>query len=184
MNDTNTRYSTIAIWLHWTIFALIAANVVVGGWAEDAEGAEKASYFATHMSIGITVLLLSLVRLAWRLGHRWPALPAAMPAWERVLARTTHVVFYVLMIGIPLLGWAAVSAFGGQVGPLFGVIPWPNLPIGEGRALGSALGGAHGLMVKALYVVLALHVAGALKHQFVDRDHVLARMLPFLRRGA
>ena len=183
MRQTASRYSTVAIVLHWLIFALIIANVFVGGWMEDAEGPAKFEQFQMHKSLGLTVLALSLARLVWRLTHPAPPLPADMALWERALARTTQALFYVLMIGIPLLGWAAVSAGGAPEAPLFGVLPGPNLPIAQDEPLSHALGDAHKAAVKSFYVLLALHVAGALKHQFIDRDDVMARMLPFLRRG-
>lgn len=182
MREDRSRYSTISIVLHWLIFVLIFANATVGGWMEDAEGLQKFEHFQLHKSLGLAILALSLFRFGWRLTHRWPAFPDRMATWERVLARGTHIAFYVLMIGAPLLGWAAVSAGGAPETPLFGMLPGPNLPIGQYEGLAGRLGDAHKTMVKAIYVLLALHVAGALKHHFIDRDDVLARMLPVLRR--
>ena len=179
MREKMSRYSTVSIILHWTIFLLIFANATFGGWMEEASSADKLQYYELHRSVGITVLLLSLVRLGWRFAHPWPAFPEAMPTWERILARATHVTFYVLMIGAPLLGWAAASSGGAPASDLFGVIPWPNLPLAD-ESLSETLGSAHTLSVKAIYVVLALHVLGALKHHFFDKDVVLARMVPFL----
>lgn len=184
MREARTRYSTVSIVLHWVIFALILANATFGGWMEDAAPSDKLGYFALHKSVGILVLVLSLLRLGWRIVHPFAPFPETMPGWERLLARGTHILFYILMIGAPLLGWAAASAGGAPAVPLFDVLPWPNLPLPENEDLGEILGGVHKLMVKAIYVVLGLHVLGALKHQFLDRDEVLYRMLPlsFLRR--
>lgn len=183
--DARAHYSSVAITLHWLIAALIIANVFVGGAMEDAKGAAKAQIFVYHMSVGISVLLLSLVRLGWRLREPWPALPAGMAQWERLLARLTHVGFYVLMIGVPLLGWATVSA-NPRVSGLewWGVIPWPELPLAKSDDLAETLGDTHEASVKLVYVLLALHVAGALKHHFLSKDDVLARMIPLLRRRA
>ena len=181
MPESRTRYSTVSIVLHWAIFILIFANVIFGDWMEEALPSEKLGYFQLHKSVGLTVLALSLVRLGWRFGHPWPSFPETMATWERWLARGTHILFYVLMIGVPLLGWAAVSAGGSPEVPLYGAIPAPNLPIAQGRDLSEALGGLHKTMVTAIYVVLAVHVLGALKHQFLDRDEVLHRMLPLIR---
>lgn len=184
MREARSRYSTVSIVLHWTIFALILANATFGGWMEDAAPPDKLGYFALHKSVGILILALSLIRLGWRIVHPFAPFPETMPAWERLLARGTHILFYILMIGAPLLGWAAASAGGAPPVPLFDLLPGPNLPLPENEDLGEALGGLHKLMVKAIYVVLALHVLGALKHQFFDRDATLYRMLPlpFLRR--
>jgi cytochrome b561 len=157
---------------------LLVANVLVGGWMEDAKGLAKLDWFAMHKSLGISIFVLTLIRLGWRFGHPWPALPANMAAWERGLARFTHVAFYVLLLAIPLLGWAAASAGGAPSTSWFGLFPVGNLPIPESRDLGEALGGAHKLLVKATYVLIALHVLGALKHHFLNRDGVLHRMLP------
>jgi len=182
MREDRSRYSTVSILLHWTIFVLILANATFGGWMEDATApADGLRYFALHKSVGITILLLSLIRLGWRFAHPWPPFPGGMAQWERILARGTHILFYVLMIGAPLLGWAAASAGGAPEVPLYGAVPAPNLPIAQGKELSEALGGVHKLMVKAIYVVLALHVLGALKHHFLDRDEVLSRMLPLFR---
>jgi cytochrome b561 len=180
MREARTRYSTVSILLHWTIFILIFANATFGGWMEDAAPPEKLSAFALHKSVGILILALSLLRLGWRIAHPFPPFPETMRNWERVLARGTHVLFYVLMIGAPLLGWAAASAGGAPTVPLFDLLPGPNLPVPQDDDLAKALGGLHKLMVKAIYVVLAVHVLGALKHQFLDRDEILHRMLPLV----
>ena len=182
MRERRSRYSSVSIALHWTIFVLIFANATFGGWMEDAAPGEKLSYFQLHKSVGITVLVLSLIRLGWRIAHPWPRFPDTTPKWDRVLARGTHVLFYVLTISAPLLGWAAASAGGAPEVPLFGIVPAPNLPLPEGQVLAESLGGVHKLLVKAIYVVLGLHVLGALKHQFFDRDEVVHRMLPLIRR--
>lgn len=180
MADKTSRYSLVSIILHWLIAALIIANVFVGGAMEDAAGAARAAIFQWHKSIGMTVLILSLVRLGWRIAHPAPPLPADMARWERGLARTTHVIFYVLMIGIPLMGWLGLSATGSGGSPLFGIVPMPVLPVPESRDLADNLFALHKVLVKSIYVVIALHIAGALKHHFLDKDIVLHRMLPLL----
>ncbi|AJP73187.1 cytochrome b [Sphingomonas hengshuiensis] len=178
MRENERRYSTVSILLHWTIFVLIFTNATVGGWMEDASGPAKLGHFALHKSLGITILVLTLARIGWRLTHRWPPFPANMATWERVLARGTHIAFYALTLSVPLLGWAAASAGGAPATDWFGLFPVGNLPIAESQAAGEQLGGIHKLLVKAIYVVLALHVLGALKHHFLNRDWVLHRMLP------
>jgi len=183
MSASTDRYSAIAIALHWLIAALLVGNVFVGGAMDDARGAARAALFVRHETIGIVVLALTIVRLAWRLGHPAPKLPDAMADWEKWLARAVHVLFYALLLAIPLLGWASASA-GRGVAPLFGSIPFFDLPVPRDHDLHEAFGEAHELAVKAGYVLVALHVAGALKHHFIARDDVLARMLPFLRRKA
>lgn len=180
------RYAVVAILLHWLIAAAIVLQVTLG-WRMG--GPRTPLSFAVtqfHKSVGITILLLSVARLAWRLSHRPAALPATMPAWERALARVVHVGLYVLMIGMPLTGWIMVSASRIQIPILlYGVVPFPNVP-GLAHAAPAARRAwhdfgetAHGLLAYGLYGLLALHVAGALKHQLFSRDEpVLARMAP------
>lgn len=180
MRESERRYSTVSILLHWTIFALVLANATVGGWMDEADGPEKLRYFMFHKSIGMTVAALTLVRIGWRIAHPWPAFPDNMAMWERVLARGTHIAFYLLLLAVPLLGWAAASAGGAPPVDWFGLVPAPNLPVPQSEALGDDLGETHKLLVKTVYLVLVLHVAGALKHHFLNRDLVLHRMLPLI----
>lgn len=180
MRESESRYSTVSILLHWMIAGLLIANVLVGGWMEEAAGPDKLGWFATHKSLGITVFVLTLARLGWRIAYPWPALPAHMAGWERLLARGTHVLFYAALLAIPLLGWAAASAGGAPATDWFGLFPVGNLPVPRSEDLGEALGGAHKLLIKAVYVLIGLHVLGAIKHQFLNRDGVLHRMLPII----
>jgi cytochrome b561/polyisoprenoid-binding protein YceI len=190
-SSERTRYSTTAIVLHWLIAAGIVLQVALAG---RMEGRPTPTVFAVtqlHKSIGLTILLLSLARLAWRLMHPPAPLPAAMPRWERRLAQAVHIGFYAVMIGMPLTGWIMVSASRIQLPTLlYGVVPWPDIPGLSNLAPAAKTGwrhfGAtgHGLLAKAVYVLLALHVVGALKHQFFDREEpLLARMAPGAQPG-
>ena len=173
MNTSATRYSGGAMLLHWLIAALLLANVVIAFTMEDAR-----ALMPLHKSIGITVLVLTLVRIGWRLTHAVPPLSAALASWERVAARITHAAFYLLLLVMPLLGWASASSGKWGTGALFGVIPWFDLPIGKSHDLHEALGEAHELAAYLTIALIVLHVAGALKHQLVDRDGTFSRMLP------
>lgn len=178
-NPGRSGYSSVAIALHWTIAALIIGNVA-GALLADALSREAATQImSVHKSIGLTVLALSIVRLAWRLAHGFPRLPASTPAWDAVAARTTHVAFYALMIAVPLAGWAMVSA-GPRPLEWFGLFDWPKLPVG--KAAGDLAHEAHVILAFSTVGILVLHVAGALKHHLIDRDDVLSRMLPLVRR--
>lgn len=181
MREPYSRYSTVSIVLHWTIAVLVIVNVLLGGAFEDAAPPDKVEALMWHKSVGVTIFALTLLRLGWRIAHPWPPLPETTPGWQGALARFTHVAFYVLLLAIPLMGWATVSAAGAPAVPLYGVIPWPNLPLPRGDDLADGLGDTHKTLVKAVYVLLALHVAGALKHHFLDKDVVLSRMLPIVR---
>lgn len=184
------RYSTVAIILHWLIAALIVFQVILA-WRMDGRTPQGFALFQLHKSVGITILALSLARLAWRLTHRPPALPATMPSWEKLLAHITHVGLYVIMIGLPITGWIIVSTSRIQVPTLlYGVVPWPHVPglAHLAEPAKSAWNGVSELGHEALawgaYVLVALHVAGALKHQLFSRDEpVLAHMAPGARPG-
>lgn len=187
------RYSTAAILLHWLIAALLIGNIGLAWWFNTLKGPAAAGPVALHRSIGITVLLLSLARLALRLAFRPPPLPASLAAWELWASKATHVLFYVVMIGLPLTGWAMVSAGPRLVQTpmtLFNLIPWPaigpltTLPAAQVHPTHEAFETAHGLLAKLAYVLITLHVLAALKHQFIDRDSVVGRMAPFLARRA
>lgn len=185
------RYPAVAILLHWLIAALILTQIVLAGRMEGPRGPETFAMTQFHKSVGITILLLSLARLAWRLMNPPPPFPETLRPWERTLARISHVGFYVIMIGMPLTGWIMVSSsIYGRPTILYGVIPWPNVPGLAGLAPDpkavwhDAAEFLHHQIIKGFYVLLALHVAGALKHQLFSRDEpVLARMAPGAKAG-
>ncbi|MDX2276305.1 MAG: cytochrome b/b6 domain-containing protein [Hyphomonadaceae bacterium] len=200
MSLAASRYTAVAIVLHWAIAFAIVFNIVLGFWMHGAAEAGTASAavfeaFQLHKSVGLTVLALSLVRLGWRLAHRPPPFPAHMPSWEKTVALATHWAFYALMIGLPLSGWLYVSAgwsheanrafnvptiyFGlFQVPHLFGLAA--QSADTRAAAAGAAFT-AHWLLAYGAIALAALHVAAALKHQFFDRDATLARMVPGLK---
>ena len=183
---SQTRYTTVAIVLHWTIAVLLVLQII-GGWvAEDVlKGAAKFQAFQIHKSMGLTILLLTFARLAWRLGHKPPPPPAGMPDWQKAAASAVHVGFYVLLIAIPLSGLVLISSSSYVVKTMWwGLVQVPELPLRgleNSKAIHDAAGNAHSLLVWGTIVLWALHVGAALKHQFVDRDGVLGRMLPFLK---
>jgi cytochrome b561 len=172
-------YTGTAILLHWLIALLILVNLGLGISFDYLAKESMGPVMGVHKSIGLLVLLLSLWRVGLRISAGFPALPAAMPEFERVLARGTHVVFYGLMLLLPLSGWVMSSAAGRGI-RWFGLFDWPLLPV-HGKAAAGAASETHEILAWILVATLLLHVAGALKHHFLDRDDVLARMLPFLR---
>jgi cytochrome b561 len=185
------RYNAGAITLHWAIALLILTNIGLAWWFNTLHGQAKIEPIQLHKSIGITVLILSVVRLGWRLATPPPPLPATMHAWERWLARGVHALFYVVMLGMPLTGWAFSSASPLiHVFPivLFHVVPWPtltplaNLPHDQMKQAHALFLTGHELLAKLAYGLIALHVAGGLKHQLIDNDNALGRMIPFLRQ--
>jgi cytochrome b561 len=174
------RYTPAAIALHWTIAALIIANLCFGLYMTGlALSPQKLKYLSWHKWVGVTIFLLAAARLLWRLGHRPPALPDAMAPWERNVAEITHKLLYVLFFAAPLTGWLFSSAAGFQTVYL-GVLPLPDL-LGKNKELSDSLKWAHRWINYTMAAVVVLHAAAALKHHFIDRDEVLRRMLPAQR---
>jgi cytochrome b561/polyisoprenoid-binding protein YceI len=178
------RYSTVAIILHWTIALLVIALIVLGWRMEATRGMDQFVIFQLHKSIGILVLLLTLVRIGWRLTHRPPAI--GLDAWwERGLARLVHVLFYVALIALPISGWIAVSTSEIRVPTvLFGLVPWPDFPGSAGLAADARHAwhevseSIHVALTWLMYGLVLLHVAGALKHHLFDGGDSFARMAP------
>jgi len=168
-------YTRTAIALHWLAVVLIASGFALGTWMVDLPIAPQTlRVYAYHKSIGITVLLVTLARLAWRSAH--PVLPAAgLPMWQRRAAVVSHVALYALMIAIPVSGWLFSSASGVQVVYL-GLVALPNL-VAKDDALAAVLKSVHYTLNFALLVLVLVHAGAALRHHFVQRDSVLARML-------
>lgn len=177
MREAYDRYSNTSILIHWTVAALVVVNLVIA-----ITMPNDRDLFAWYKSINIAVLLLSLVWVAWRLAHPWPRFPDSVPGWERVFARTVYVGFYVMLLAVPLLGWATMSA-GGGTGEIFGSIQWFDLPVAKSPELRAQLAGIHEVAVYVLLLLIFIHVCGALKHQFFDEDVVFHRMLPSLRQS-
>lgn len=180
------RYTTVAIALHWVIAALILTNIVLGLAHDSVSKLIGGQMMWLHKSFGMTVLLLSLFRLVWRLTHRPPSLPSQMPAWEVWLARATHWAFYALMIGLPLTGWVFSSASPRNAPiPFFG-LQWPFLPLHsldmvQRKALTGSWHGYHVILGWVAIALIALHVAAALKHWLFNKDNVLHHMIPALK---
>lgn len=172
------RYTTTAIALHWLMAVMLIANFALGLYMVDIPGLTPAKlrYFSWHKWAGVTILLVATVRLLWRLSHRAPALPDTIPAWENLASRVSHVLLYVLLFAVPLSGYFYTLSAGIPV-MYFGVIELPVL-IGKDPALKPVLETLHFWLNMLLAAAVALHVMAALKHQFIDRDTVLRRMLP------
>ena len=179
MAEPRNRYSTVSLVLHWLTAALVVAQIVLIQAHEANEGVR--TFIDLHKSVGMTILLLTLVRLGWRAANPAIPLPAETPRWQKLAARGTHVLFYVFLLAMPLVGWAASSAAGRDI-VWFGLFNWPLLPVGGGREFAGQLMDLHELAAKLLIALVVLHVLGALKHHFIDRDNVLHRMIPLIRR--
>ena len=171
-----SRYSTVAITLHWLLALMIVCSFSLGLYMSDLPfSPTRLKLFNWHKWAGITILTLSTLRLLWRLTHRPPA-DLSMPAWQRLAAHGAHWALYALFFAVPLMGWAYSSAAGFPV-VVFGVLPLPDF-VAPDRAVAEILKERHGQLAWALAVVVVVHVAAALKHHFIDRDGLLLRMRP------
>jgi cytochrome b561 len=175
MLERGDRYSRGAIAFHWVIAALVLFNLWLGLFHDSLPKEWKV--MPVHKSVGITVLVLTLGRIAWRLAHRPPTLPAAMAGWEKSAAKAVHWILYALLLILPLTGWI-FSSNPDRLRPFtwFWLFDVPLLPVGAGFAV--AAKEAHELLGYAMTALVVIHIAAALRHHFLLRDNVLRRMLP------
>ena len=176
-NIHNTRYATTAIVLHW-LMALLLVGLFCGGlyMADLRLSPWKLKIYSWHKWAGVTAFILVLARIAWRFAHHPPGLPSAMPRLMRLAARAAHTLLYLLMVAVPVSGWLMSSAKGFQT-VYFGVLPIPDL-LAKDKELGNLLQDAHQALCFLLVGLVLGHLGAALKHHLIDRDDVLARMLP------
>jgi cytochrome b561 len=169
-----SRYSKVAIILHWLMAVMIIGNLA-GGLLHDfvpTAGGQRLFVMNLHKSFGLTILVLTLVRIAWRLTHKPPALPAYFTSGERVLAKGAHLGFYAAMLALPLSGWimADRNARG---------LEWFGLGVpkfGVSKAVAETFLEAHEILGWTMLALIALHIAGIVKHMLLDRDNLLPRM--------
>lgn len=171
----STRYTPVAIALHWLMVVLLIGLVSVGIYMHELPlSPQKLQLYSYHKWAGVTAFLLVLIRLLWRATHPAPALPASMTPLMQRAAHAGHVVLYLLMIAIPLSGWLMSSAKGFQT-VYFGVLPIPDLLVKD-EALGKALKEVHELLNWTLILLVLGHIGAAVKHHFIDKDGLLWRM--------
>ncbi len=178
----DARYGAVAIALHWLLALAIVGTLGLGLYVSGMPfSPQKLKVMSWHKWAGITILTLSAVRLLWRLTHPAPPLPAAikalMPRWQQRAHHATHGALYLLFFTVPLLGWIYSSAAGVPV-VWFGVLPLPDLVPVNREFAKLVLRPLHQYAAYLLAAVALLHVAAALKHQWVDRDGLLWRMWP------
>jgi cytochrome b561 len=180
--NSAARYSRGAIALHWIIALLIMLNFVAAWVAEDMPKEDAAIVMGNHKAIGITILVLTLIRIAWKLTHKAPPLVETLKAWEAALAKVTHGLMYLLMLAIPLAGWGLASAWGkGQPVSMFGLFDVPALPVGSDKPTVGMFHELHEITATLMLVLFVLHVGAALKHHMVDKDSTLRRMVPWMK---
>ncbi|MCB1537748.1 MAG: YceI family protein [Rhodospirillales bacterium] len=177
MRNTADKYGAVARILHWLIAALVVAMLLMGVVMEDLSGPTKFEVMSLHKATGITILALMLVRLGWRLiNHGMPMQNPAHAKWERMLSTAVHWALYVLLIAMPLSGWILVDAANSTIN-WYGFFPLPHI-VGPDKELRHLMAETHETIATLIWITLGLHVAGALKHHFIDKDATMRRMLP------
>lgn len=179
--SANDRYTGLAIALHWLLALVIIVMAGVGMYMTDLPVSPlRIKLYNWHKWAGVSFLAITVLRLLWRATHRPPRLPQAvalsMPAWQVRAHHATHALMYVLFFAVPLIGWAYSSAAGYPI-VWFGQIPLPDF-VGPDKMLAEIIKPLHQLSALALLGLAGLHVAAVVKHQWVDRDGLLTRMLP------
>lgn len=182
LDQSSARYTRTAIALHWWMALLLTGIFAVGVYMHDLPLSPwKLEIYAWHKWAGVTAFLFVLVRVVWRMMHRPPPFPPSMSPAARTAAHIGHGLLYLLMIAIPLSGWLMSSAKGFQV-VYFGVLPIPDL-LDKDKALGDVLQEVHEVLNMLLAVLVVGHAGVAIKHQLIDKDGVMARMLPRREKG-
>ena len=179
--NTKRSWGSLSKALHWLIVLLIINQWVIAERADDLTGFQKFTALNWHKWFGMTIFMLAIVRLVWRLANPVPDLSAETRPWERVLAKISHALLYTLIFAMPLTGWIMSSARNFPVS-YFGWFQWPDL-VRPSDALHERFEDIHHLLAAALLVVAVVHAAAALYHHFWVKDDVLRRMLPFTRPG-
>ena len=175
--NTTRSWGSLSKAFHWLIVLLIINQWWIAERADELKGLAKLEALGTHKSFGMTILMLAVLRLLWRLMNPTPELTSETKPWERALARISHVLLYALIFAMPLTGWMMSSAKNYAVS-WFKLFQFPDLVAPAEQTFHQMLD-LHHLLFKVLVGVALLHVAGALKHHFIDRNDVLKRMLPF-----
>ena len=177
--NAKTKYSGLAMLLHWLVAALVIAQLLIAVTAERAPTREAGgAIMANHVALGVLIFALVAVRLVWRQLSPPPPANPNHATWERTLARIVYFAFYTLLLVMPIAGWIAMSSFGEPIS-VFGLFQLPALPVPNNPALGEQIFELHGASGIALLVLAAFHSLAALKHTLLDKDRTLFRMLPF-----
>jgi cytochrome b561 len=180
LGNSSERYGLVSKFLHWAMALLILTMIGVGAYMTDLakEDPLRAQLYGMHKAVGVTVLGLAVIRLLWILASRPPAAPGVLQRWEVVLHKSTTGLLYLLMLATPVIGYLMTNA-GGKPVSYFGLFDLPAL-IGENHDLHELYEELHGFLAFTILALVGVHVAGVLKHRFIDKDpdaDVLKRML-------
>jgi cytochrome b561 len=174
-----TTYTKTAITFHWLTVFLILSAFPLGVYMHGlAFSPLKLQLYSYHKWLGVTILMVTLMRLGWRLTHTPPPMPASISLWQQRAAEATHLMIYLMLLSIPVVGWLMSSAKGVSVVYL-GLIQLPDL-VDKNKELGDLLANVHQALNLGLLVLVMMHIAAVLKHHYLEHDAILHRMLPFL----
>ncbi len=177
--NTVERYGTVAQGFHWIVALCVIGLLGMGLYMTSLDPSPSVfKLYALHKSLGIVVLTLAVLRLVWKITNPHPHALPTHAAWEKFLARLTHVFLYFAIIGMPLSGWIMSSAKNFPVS-VFNMFTLPNL-VGPSEEIARAAAQFHGLTAWALIAAIGRPFAGALKHHVIDKDGTLRRMIPGL----
>lgn len=178
--NTENQYGNVAIGLHWIIAAIVISLLILGLYMTGLPiGLQKLKLYGWHKEFGILVLLLGIIRIAWRLSNKTPYLPTHLPAWQKLAAHGAHFALYFLMLVMPLTGWMMSSASGLPVS-FFGLFILPDL-VEPNEQLRFLLVNLHQWLGYGFIAVICLHTGAALQHHFIYKDTILRRILPFYK---
>lgn len=176
LKNTTSTYGSVTKFLHWLIFLLVFVMIIGGFCLGYVPKEYKGVVYNLHKLTGLTILLLMLIRLGWKMLNVKPMLPADTTVWQRRAERAVHDLLYLLIIVMPLAGWIGSSSAGKA--PHIGDISF-GLPIPENEALIGTMFSIHGWVAYGIIALVTVHVVAALYHHYVKKDNVLRRMLPW-----
>jgi cytochrome b561 len=182
-----TRYDGVAMIIHWLTAVLMIYMVFFGEdliksgmrAAKAGDAANATFQPSIHVSIGLTILLLTVLRIIWRLTHAAPAYPAGMKRYEVVGSKALHGIFYLLLLGLPITGWLAFGEVAARLPAIIGTSFYGVMQVPPPPFTAGIFGEAHGLGSNLAMALIGLHVLAALKHQFIDKDGIFGRILPW-----
>jgi len=177
MRNTTSTWGSVARWFHWVLGAAVIGMLAYGWWMNHIPArADRVFHRSIHADIGYVVLVLMVIRLIWRSINPTPSLPADTPPWRRIAARISHGALYAVTIAVAMLGWAHSGAHKPDYADWFGLFRVPQITSPD-KAVADAYEDRHIFMAYVLLALIAIHIAAAIWHRFVDRDRVTSRMI-------
>lgn len=176
--NTLEGYGSVSKFFHWTIAVLFLVQVTIGATMGDiANKFARSQVYTFHKSLGLTILTLMILFIAWSLTNKKPAWPGSMPSWERVSAKAVHYALYVLFILTPITGWW-MSTASGHAPNVYWLFTWPMPSVAKNKSVAEFYGTWHEILAYLVTSVVIIHFLAALKHHFISKDNVLKKMLP------